>query len=62
MKSVAMLEKLSSILDVCGEDKVLPQLTNNEIFQHLTALENDFNRYFSELNRETIQIVRLESS
>ena len=31
-KNVAMFEKLSSILDVCGEDNVLPQFAKNEIF------------------------------
>ena len=49
MENVAMHEKLSSILDVCGEKKVLSQLAGNEILQHLTALGNEFSRYFREL-------------
>ena len=53
-----MFEKLSSILDVCGEDKVLPQLAKNEILQHLTALKNELNRYFPELSDDELDLVR----
>ena len=57
-KNVAMFEKLTSILDVCGEDKVLPQFAKNEILQHLTALENEFSRYFPELSDDELDLVR----
>lgn len=36
---------------------MLPQFDKNEILQHLTALENDFSRYFSELSNE-LDLVR----
>ena len=56
--NVAMFEKMSSILDVRGEDKVLPQLAKNEILQHLTALENEFSRYISELSDDELDLIR----
>lgn len=57
-ENVAMFEKLSSILDVCGEDKVLPQFAKNEILQHLRVLENEFKRYFPELSDDVLDLVR----
>ena len=57
-KNVAMVQKMSSILDVCGEDKVLPQLAKNYILQHLTALENEHSRYFPELSDDELDLVR----
>ena len=57
-ENVAMLEKVSSILDVCGEDKVFPQFTKNDILQHLTALENEFSRYFPEFSDDVLDLIR----
>ena len=56
-KNAAMLEKLSSILDVCGEDKELQQFTNNELLRHFTPLENEFDRYFPELSDDDLKLV-----
>ena len=53
-----MFEKQSSILDACGGNKVLPQSTNKEIWQHLSALENEFSRYFPELSDDELDLVR----
>jgi len=58
IKNVAMFEKLSSILVAGGEDQVLPEFAKNEILQHLTALENEFSRYFPELSDEELDLVR----
>ena len=57
-KNVAMFEKLTSILDNYGEDKVLPQFAKNEILLHLTALENEFSKYFPELSDDEFDLVR----
>ena len=57
-KDVAMFEKLSSILDVCGDDKVLPPYANNGILQHLTALKNEFDRYLPELSDDDLKLER----
>jgi hypothetical protein len=45
IKNVAMFEKLSSVLVVGGDDQVLPEFPKIEM-QHLTALKNEFSRYF----------------
>ena len=52
-----MFEKLSSILDVCGEVNVRPQFAKNEILQHLTALENEFSRNCIEINDKELDLV-----
>ena len=57
-KNAAMYEKLSSILDVCSDDKELAQFTNISILLHLTALENKFDRYFPDLSDDDWNLVR----
>ena len=57
-KYVAMFEKLSSILDVCGDDKVLQPYANNGILQHLTVLKNEFDRYLPELSDDDLKLAR----
>lgn len=37
---------------------MLPQLAKNEILQHLTALKNEFSRYFPELGDDEFDLVR----
>uniref|UniRef100_A0A0L8HAD3 HAT C-terminal dimerisation domain-containing protein n=1 Tax=Octopus bimaculoides TaxID=37653 RepID=A0A0L8HAD3_OCTBM len=58
LENVAMFETLRSVLVVDGEDQVLPQFSKIEILQHLTALENEFKRYFPELNDGKLDLVR----
>ncbi|XP_076359162.1 zinc finger BED domain-containing protein 5-like [Tachypleus tridentatus] len=59
VKNVATFEKLSSILVTGGKEKVLPEFgKKNEILQHLTALENEFSRYFPELSNDELDLVR----
>ena len=53
-----MFDRLSSIVDVCGEDNVYPQFAKNEIVQHSTALEKEFCRYFPELSDDELDLVR----
>lgn len=47
-----MFEVLSSISTTNNNDKSLPEPINTAIVQHLTALEDEFGRYFSEIHGE----------
>lgn len=58
IKIFAMFEKLTSVLVAGGDNQVPPEFTKNENFQLLTALDNEFSRYFPELNDEELDSVR----
>lgn len=58
INNFAMFEELSSIFTTDSATSMLPDELKNEIFQHLTALENEFVRYFPELNENDLDLVR----
>ena len=37
---------------------MLPHFAENELLQHLTALENEFSRYLSEISNDELDLVR----
>ena len=56
--NVAMFEELSSILKVDDEEHVLPNLEKELILQHLEALESEFIKYFSEIDKNELGLIR----
>ena len=56
--NVAMFEELSSILKVDDEEHVLPNLEKELILQHLEAQESEFIKYFSEIDKNELGLIR----
>jgi len=53
-----MFEELSSLFTTDNDDETLPESIRTEIVQHLTALEDEFERYFPEINGDELDLVR----
>lgn len=58
LNNFAIFEELSSVFVTNNDDKTLTVSLNTEIVQHLTALQNEFEGYFAELNGNVLDLVR----
>lgn len=54
----SMFEELSSLFTTDNDDETVPESIRTEIVQHLTALEDEFERYFPEINGDELDLVR----
>lgn len=53
-----MFEEFSSVFTTNNDVETLPELLNTKIFQYLTALKDEYECYFPELNGDKMNLVR----
>jgi len=53
-----MFKELSSLFTTDNDDEIVPESIRTEIVQHLTALEDEFERYFPKINGDELDLVR----
>lgn len=58
LKRCSMFEELSSLFTTVNDDETIPESIRTEIVQHLTALKDEFERYFPEINGDKLDLVR----
>ena len=56
-----MFEELSSLFTTDNDDETVPESIRTEIVQHLTALEDEFERYFPQINGDEESIAGTSS-
>lgn len=53
----AMFEELSFVFSKESDIGILPKSLKTEILKHITTLQNEFERYIPELNRDYLDFV-----
>lgn len=58
LNKFSTFEELSSLFTTNSDSETMPESINTEIVQHLTALEDEIERYFPELNGNELNLTR----